>query len=126
MSFTSFSCRSEEYLTQAAEACAQQNLQQLLKRLQIILFLSNKNPETNFKLLELQHQLSTWLHSRKGQDTNRVGVLYKQKKITFNVYNAVAITLKHNVLLNWPTITQYLIFLLDQCYFPSGSCLNIS
>ncbi|TWW60251.1 hypothetical protein D4764_05G0003410, partial [Takifugu flavidus] len=63
-----------EYLTQAAEACAQQHLQQLLKRLQIILLLSNKNPETNFKLLELQHQLSTWLHSRKGQDaTARVG-----------------------------------------------------
>ncbi|XP_056889972.1 protein shortage in chiasmata 1 ortholog isoform X2 [Takifugu flavidus] len=65
-----------EYLTQAAEACAQQHLQQLLKRLQIILLLSNKNPETNFKLLELQHQLSTWLHSRKGQDaTARVIVL---------------------------------------------------
>lgn len=86
MTFAFFSCRLEEYLTQAAEASAQQNLQQLLKRLQIIHFLSNKNPETNFKLLELQHQLSAWLLSRKDQDTTaRVSVLYKQKMITFHV-----------------------------------------
>lgn len=91
VTFTSFSCWSEEYLTQAAEACAPQHLQQLLKRLQIIHLLSNKNPETNFKLLELQHQLSAWLHSRKGQDaTARVGVLYRQRIITFYMYNAAA------------------------------------
>nr|XP_020444213.1 uncharacterized protein C9orf84 homolog isoform X2 [Monopterus albus] len=56
-----------EYLTKAAEGCAKQSLEQLVKRLQIILFLSHKNQELNFKLHELQQLLAVWLHSRKGQ-----------------------------------------------------------
>ncbi|XP_028269790.1 protein shortage in chiasmata 1 ortholog [Parambassis ranga] len=56
-----------EYLTKAAEA--DQSLGQLLKRLQIILYLSEKNQESNFKLLELQQLLTEWLHNRKGQET---------------------------------------------------------
>ncbi|XP_034548971.1 protein shortage in chiasmata 1 ortholog isoform X2 [Notolabrus celidotus] len=55
------------YLTQAAEARAEQSLQQLLKRLQILLHLSHKKQEPNFKLLELQQLLAERLHSRKGQ-----------------------------------------------------------
>nr|XP_046241409.1 protein shortage in chiasmata 1 ortholog isoform X3 [Scatophagus argus] len=58
-----------EYLTQAAEACAEPRLKQLMKRLQIILYLSHKNPESNFKLLKLQQLLATWMHSRKEQGT---------------------------------------------------------
>ncbi|XP_070820016.1 protein shortage in chiasmata 1 ortholog [Chaetodon trifascialis] len=58
-----------EYLTQAAEACAEPNLEQLVKRLKIILYLSNKNREPNLKLLQLQRVLAAWLHGRKGQDT---------------------------------------------------------
>lgn len=76
-----FSLWTEEYLTQAAETCAEQSLQQLVKRLQIILYLSNRSPETNHKLLQLQQLLSTWLHSRKGQDTmDKVCVHNEEKK----------------------------------------------
>ncbi|XP_038560284.1 protein shortage in chiasmata 1 ortholog isoform X2 [Micropterus salmoides] len=57
-----------EYLTKAAEACAEQSLKQLVKRLQIILFLSQKNQESNLKVLELQQLLPARLHSRKGQN----------------------------------------------------------
>ncbi|XP_054467380.1 protein shortage in chiasmata 1 ortholog [Anoplopoma fimbria] len=57
-----------EYLTKAAEACADQSLVQLVKRLQIILYLSHKNQESNLKLLELQKLLASWLHGRTGQN----------------------------------------------------------
>ncbi|XP_027133830.1 protein shortage in chiasmata 1 ortholog isoform X2 [Larimichthys crocea] len=57
------------YLTQAATVCAEQNLEQLVKRLQLILYLGNKNQESNFKLLELQQLLAAWLHSKKGKNT---------------------------------------------------------
>ncbi|XP_056233081.1 protein shortage in chiasmata 1 ortholog isoform X2 [Seriola aureovittata] len=56
-----------EYLTKAAEVCAEQSLEQLVKRLKIILFLSHKNQESNLKLHELQQLLAAWLHSKKGQ-----------------------------------------------------------
>uniref|UniRef100_A0A3B4VMN0 Shortage in chiasmata 1 n=1 Tax=Seriola dumerili TaxID=41447 RepID=A0A3B4VMN0_SERDU len=56
-----------EYLTKAAEVCAEQSLEQLVKRLKIILFLGHKNQESNLKLQELQQLLAAWLHSRKGQ-----------------------------------------------------------
>uniref|UniRef100_A0A8P4GRS3 Protein shortage in chiasmata 1 ortholog n=1 Tax=Dicentrarchus labrax TaxID=13489 RepID=A0A8P4GRS3_DICLA len=58
-----------EYLTKASEACAEQSLRQLVKRLQIILYLRDKNQESNLKLLELQQLLAAWLRSRKGQNT---------------------------------------------------------
>ncbi|XP_070689528.1 protein shortage in chiasmata 1 ortholog [Pempheris klunzingeri] len=57
-----------EYLSKAAEACAEQSLEQLVKRLQIILYLSHKNQESNFKQLELQQLLAAWMHSWKGQN----------------------------------------------------------
>ncbi|XP_058492394.1 protein shortage in chiasmata 1 ortholog isoform X2 [Solea solea] len=55
------------YLSKAAETCLEQNLEQLTKRLQIILFLSRKNKESDLKLQELQQLLASWLHSGKGQ-----------------------------------------------------------
>uniref|UniRef100_A0A668UJC5 Shortage in chiasmata 1 n=2 Tax=Oreochromis aureus TaxID=47969 RepID=A0A668UJC5_OREAU len=58
-----------EYLTKAPKACAEQSLQQLLKRLHIILYLSQKNQESNLKLQELQHLVAEWLNSSKGQNT---------------------------------------------------------
>ncbi|XP_041643349.1 protein shortage in chiasmata 1 ortholog [Cheilinus undulatus] len=65
-----------DYLTQAAETCAEQNLQQLVKRLQIILHLSHNNKEPNLKLLELQQLLAEWLHDRKEQKTmNKILVM---------------------------------------------------
>ncbi|XP_044051343.1 protein shortage in chiasmata 1 ortholog [Siniperca chuatsi] len=65
-----------EYLTKAAEACAEQSLEQLVKRLQIILYLSQKNQESDLKLLELQQLLAARLHSRKGQnDVEKILVL---------------------------------------------------
>lgn len=59
---------TEEYLTKAAEARAEQSLEQLLKRLRIILYLSQQNQESNLKLLELQKLLAEWLHRRTGQN----------------------------------------------------------
>ncbi|XP_047197297.1 protein shortage in chiasmata 1 ortholog [Hippoglossus stenolepis] len=56
------------YLTQAAETCSEQILQQLVKRMQIIFFLSHKNQEPNLKVQELQQLLAEWLHSRKGHN----------------------------------------------------------
>ncbi|XP_037632604.1 protein shortage in chiasmata 1 ortholog isoform X2 [Sebastes umbrosus] len=58
-----------EYLKKAAEACAEPSLEQLVKRLQIILYLSHTNQESNLKLLELQRLLAAWLHDRTGQNT---------------------------------------------------------
>ncbi|XP_059192347.1 protein shortage in chiasmata 1 ortholog isoform X2 [Centropristis striata] len=58
-----------EYLIKAAEACAEKRLEQLVKRLQISLYLNRKNPESNLKLQELQQLVAAWLHSRTGQNT---------------------------------------------------------
>ncbi|XP_034081149.1 protein shortage in chiasmata 1 ortholog isoform X1 [Gymnodraco acuticeps] len=60
---------ASDYLTKAAEACADQSLQQLVKRLQIILFLSLKNQESDLKLLKLQQLLAAQLQGRQGQNT---------------------------------------------------------
>ncbi|XP_062418176.1 protein shortage in chiasmata 1 ortholog [Pungitius pungitius] len=58
-----------EYLTKAAEARAEQSLEQLLKRLRLILYLSHKSQESNLKLLELQKLLASWLqHTGGGQN----------------------------------------------------------
>lgn len=65
--------RDQEYLSQRVELSTEQILQQLLKRLQITFHISQRNPESDLKLLELQQQLSGWLHSSK-RTTNRVCV----------------------------------------------------
>ncbi|XP_068189791.1 protein shortage in chiasmata 1 ortholog [Antennarius striatus] len=61
-----------EYITQAAEAQAELRLERLMKRLQIIFYVSQKEPESNFKLLELQQLLAAWLQSRKGPGTTEM------------------------------------------------------
>ncbi|XP_032371378.1 protein shortage in chiasmata 1 ortholog isoform X1 [Etheostoma spectabile] len=58
-----------DYLIKAAEVCAERSLEQLVKRLQILLYLNHKNEECNLKLLELQQLLIAWLHGRTGQNT---------------------------------------------------------
>ncbi|CAB1426361.1 unnamed protein product [Pleuronectes platessa] len=64
------------YLTQAAEKCSEQILQQLVKRMHIIFFLSHKNQEPNLKVQELQQLLAEWLHSRKGHNnTDKILVI---------------------------------------------------
>ncbi|XP_074525765.1 protein shortage in chiasmata 1 ortholog [Halichoeres trimaculatus] len=55
------------YLMQAAEVCTEPSLQQLVRRLQILFYLSHKNQEPNFKLLELQQLVAEWMQSRTGQ-----------------------------------------------------------
>ncbi|KAM9744598.1 uncharacterized protein shoc1 [Menidia menidia] len=65
-----------EYLTEAAKGCAEQSLKQLLKRLQVILYLSRKKQEPNLKLLELQRLLAEWLRSRTGHDKAKVLVIH--------------------------------------------------
>ena len=54
-------------MTQAAEARPELRLEQLMKRLQVVLYLGHRNPESDFKLLELQELLAAWLRSRRGQ-----------------------------------------------------------
>uniref|UniRef100_A0A096MFR2 Shortage in chiasmata 1 n=1 Tax=Poecilia formosa TaxID=48698 RepID=A0A096MFR2_POEFO len=54
-----------EYLTKAAQTCEDHRLMQLRKRLQIILYLSRRKEEPDFKLLELQQLLAEWLQTRK-------------------------------------------------------------
>ncbi|XP_032434928.1 protein shortage in chiasmata 1 ortholog [Xiphophorus hellerii] len=58
-----------EYLTKAAETCEDHRLRQLRKRLQIILFLSYRKEEPDFKLLELQQLLAEMLQMRKGSNS---------------------------------------------------------
>lgn len=54
----------------------EERLNQLLKRLEIILYLSHKKQETNSKLLELQQLLTTWIHNRTGNNfTDKVSAL---------------------------------------------------
>lgn len=120
--FTAPSLWTEEYLTQAAEACAEQSLQQLVKRLQIILYLSHKNPETNLKLLELQQLLSAWLHSRKGQDTmDRVCVPNERKNYSFLIciINCVQIVSQFCILVSdiWKTSTIVLFHFIVNTTF---------
>ena len=55
-----------EYMAQAAIAWSDQRLEQLVKRLQLVLYLSHRNQEPNPKLLELQNQLGSWLQSRRS------------------------------------------------------------
>ncbi|XP_069379560.1 protein shortage in chiasmata 1 ortholog [Paralichthys olivaceus] len=56
------------YLTQAAETCSEQSLQQLVKRMQIIFLLSHKNQEPNLKVQEMQQLLLKRLQSTKGHN----------------------------------------------------------
>ncbi|XP_054895211.1 protein shortage in chiasmata 1 ortholog isoform X2 [Poeciliopsis prolifica] len=58
-----------EYLAKAAETCEDHRLTQLRKRLQIILFLSHRKEEPDFKLLELQQLLAELLQMRKGSNS---------------------------------------------------------
>lgn len=57
-----------EYLTKAEQSCTEQRLEQLVKRLKIILLLGYKDQESNLKLQELQRLLASWLHSRRGHE----------------------------------------------------------
>jgi len=76
-----------EYLTTAAEACAEQSLEPLVKRLQIVLYLSHKSQEANLKLLELQALLASRLHGRTGQNNT--------EKVRFNSTNQVSVSEKN-------------------------------
>ncbi|KAK7934337.1 hypothetical protein WMY93_005233 [Mugilogobius chulae] len=64
-------------------------LKQLLKRLQIILYLSQKKQKTNPKLLELQKLLTTWFNKRTANTTaEKILVLF-----TYNLDNTRSIIL---------------------------------
>lgn len=66
----------------AAEACSEPGLQQLVKRLQIILFLSHNNQEPDLKLQELQQLLAARLHSMTGQNNlEKVSVHNNREKL---------------------------------------------
>ncbi|XP_061836348.1 protein shortage in chiasmata 1 ortholog isoform X1 [Nerophis lumbriciformis] len=62
-----------EYLSKAVETSADPSLAQLLRKLQIILYLSRRNGEANLKLLELQQLMSVQL--RNAGDTQKDKIL---------------------------------------------------
>nr|XP_029534855.1 uncharacterized protein LOC115140661 [Oncorhynchus nerka] len=65
-----------EYLSKATEACAGQSLDKLVRKLEIVLYLSQKKQEANPKILELQEQLTTWVQSKsKGVQNSNVLVI---------------------------------------------------
>ncbi|CAB1321682.1 unnamed protein product, partial [Coregonus sp. 'balchen'] len=55
-----------EYLSKATEACTGQNLDRLVRKLEIVLYLSQKKQEHNPKILALQEQLTTWVQSKSN------------------------------------------------------------
>ncbi|XP_045558961.1 protein shortage in chiasmata 1 ortholog isoform X1 [Salmo salar] len=65
-----------EYLSKATEACAGQSLDKLVRKLEIVLYLSQKKQEPNPKILELQEQLTTWVQSKSnGVQNSKVLVI---------------------------------------------------
>lgn len=72
--------RSAAYLIRAVETSSEQCLGSLMKRLQILLFLSIKHQEPDLKLQKLQQLLTSWLYSRKEKDrADKVSVYYSKK-----------------------------------------------
>ncbi|KAJ8006029.1 hypothetical protein DPEC_G00124010 [Dallia pectoralis] len=57
-----------EYLSKATEACIGPSLNTLVRRLQVVLYLSQRNQEPNHKMLELQEVLSTWVQGKSSGD----------------------------------------------------------
>ncbi|XP_064792576.1 protein shortage in chiasmata 1 ortholog [Oncorhynchus masou masou] len=79
-----------EYLSKATEACVGQSLDKLVRKLEIVLYLSQKKQEPNPKILELQEQLSTWVQSKsKGVQNSNVLVI-----ITMDLDCAIAMLIK--------------------------------
>ncbi|XP_077097802.1 protein shortage in chiasmata 1 ortholog isoform X2 [Siphateles boraxobius] len=63
-----------EYLAQAKESCTLSCLDELLRKFEVLQYLSQKRQESNPKLLELQEQINTWMNSHANHNT-RVLVL---------------------------------------------------
>ncbi|XP_061751284.1 protein shortage in chiasmata 1 ortholog isoform X2 [Nerophis ophidion] len=64
-----------EYLSKAVETSADPSLAQLLRRLQIILYLSRRNGEANLKLLELLQLMSVQLHNSGDTQKDKILVI---------------------------------------------------
>ncbi|KAG8011879.1 protein C9orf84 [Nibea albiflora] len=121
------------YLIQAAKVCAEQNLEQLVKRLRLILYLSDKNQECNFKVLELQQLLAAWLHSKKGKDTtekilimisadcdkNRSMVIKSLSQVTDAAVIAVCPEENKTKLNGARVVSRFNITLLERSHCPS-------
>ncbi|XP_048044714.1 protein shortage in chiasmata 1 ortholog isoform X1 [Megalobrama amblycephala] len=63
-----------EYLAQAKDSCTLSCLNELLRKFEVLQYLSQKRQESNPKLLELQEQINTWMNSHANHNT-RVLVL---------------------------------------------------
>ncbi|XP_051750781.1 protein shortage in chiasmata 1 ortholog isoform X3 [Ctenopharyngodon idella] len=63
-----------EYLAQAKDSCTLSCLNELLRKFEVLQYLSQKRQEPNPKLLELQEQINTWMNSHANHNT-RVLVL---------------------------------------------------
>ncbi|XP_019907735.2 protein shortage in chiasmata 1 ortholog isoform X2 [Esox lucius] len=59
-----------EYLSKASEACVGQSLNTLVRKLQVVLYLRQRNQEPNTKMLELQEVLSTWVQRKSSGAQN--------------------------------------------------------
>ncbi|KAK7164019.1 hypothetical protein R3I94_002670 [Phoxinus phoxinus] len=63
-----------EYLAQAKDSCTLSCLDELLRKFEVLQYLSQKRQASNPKLLELQEQINTWMNSHANHNT-RVLVL---------------------------------------------------
>ncbi|XP_073696221.1 protein shortage in chiasmata 1 ortholog [Garra rufa] len=71
---TSDLSRATDYLAKAKGSCAQSCLDELLRKFEVLQYLSRKRQKPNPKLLELQEQISTWKNSHANH-TKQVLVL---------------------------------------------------
>nr|XP_055054356.1 T-cell acute lymphocytic leukemia protein 2 isoform X2 [Misgurnus anguillicaudatus] len=58
-----------DYLARVKTSCALNCLDELMKKFEVLLYLSRKRPEPDPKLLELQDQISTWMNSHLDHNT---------------------------------------------------------
>lgn len=62
-------CLWVDYLTQVRSSCDVTSLDELMKKFEVLQYLSQKRPEPDPKLLELQDQMSTWMNSNMNPNT---------------------------------------------------------
>lgn len=62
-------CLCIEYLAQAKDSCTLSCLNELLRKFEVLQYLSQKRQESNPKLLELQEQINTWMNSHANHNT---------------------------------------------------------
>ncbi|XP_073716650.1 protein shortage in chiasmata 1 ortholog isoform X2 [Misgurnus anguillicaudatus] len=76
-----------DYLARVKTSCALNCLDELMKKFEVLLYLSRKRPEPDPKLLELQDQISTWMNSHL--DHNTKALVLTVNTVTTKVFAAL-------------------------------------